>query len=102
MNSLLGAPVTALVRDRVGGRLVDAVARDVTTTGVELVATHAPVVGASVSLVFFVNGEIVCAHGVVRWTLPHTQDHHAFGVSFSVIEDDGPSLLAAHCHASIS
>lgn len=99
MNAMALEP---LVTAMVCGTLIDSVAHELSTTGVELVSKHAPPVGASISLVFFMDGELVCAHGAVRSTTPQTNGHHLIGVSFSVIEDDGPKLIAAHCGASIS
>lgn len=95
----LAAPTVTVT---VGGKLVDAVGSDVSQGGMRLIAGHATAVGDEVSLVFFLDGDLVCARGTVRWCARTPHDLFVFGVSFTVIEDDGPSLVARYCRGSVS
>ncbi len=94
----LAAMVTVTVR----GRLADAVGADVAPGGIRLVAVDAARVGDEVSIVFFLDGDIVCARGVVRWCAPTKNGLFTFGVAFVNVEEDGPALLARFCRAQLS
>ena len=83
-------------------RIVDAVSADVSRGGMRLVADHRPKLGEIVSLVFFVNGDIVCARGTVRWIAETKRGLFAFGVRFTVLEEDAPSVVASYCAGSMS
>ncbi|HEY8077954.1 MAG TPA: PilZ domain-containing protein [Labilithrix sp.] len=96
------ARLAAMVTVTVGGRLTDAVGADVSPGGIRLVAGDRARVGDDVSIVFFLDGDIVCARGVVRWCAPTRNGLFTFGVAFAIVEDDGPSLLARFCGASLS
>jgi PilZ domain len=85
-----------------GGRLVEATSIDVSSEGVRLVSTESPDVGAQVSLVFFLLGELVVAHGMVRWCEPLVRGYHAFGVKFEALEDDSAALLEGFCRRAVS
>jgi len=86
----------------VGGKLVDAVGSDVSLGGMRLMAARPARVGDEVSLVFFLDGDIVCGRGTVRWCARTVHDLFSFGVSFTTIEEDGQSLLARYCLGSVS
>jgi hypothetical protein len=90
-----------MVTVTVGGRLVDAVGADVSPGGIRLVTATPARIGDAVSVVFFLNGDIVCARGTVRWCAPTKRGLHTFGVAFSAIEEDGPVLLDRFCRASL-
>ena len=91
-----------MVTVTIGGRLADAVGADVSPGGIRLVAGEPARVGEEVSIVFFLDGDIVCARGVVRWCAPTRRGLYTFGVAFSTVEEDGPGVLARFCHASLS
>lgn len=96
----LGASVTITV----AGRLVDALGADVSLGGMRIVAsaTTPAKVGDEVSLVFFLDGDIVSARGVVRWNAMTQRGLTMFGVLFTAIEEDGASVVATYCHSSVS
>jgi hypothetical protein len=96
------ARLAAMVTVTVGGRIADAVGADVSPGGIRLVAGNRARVGEPVSIVFFLDGDIVCARGIVRWCAPTRRGLHTFGVAFTAIEEDGPALLARFCRASLS
>jgi len=58
--------------------------------------------GAAVSLVFFLDGDIVCARGRVCWCARTPNDLFSFGIAFSALEEDGASLVARFCRGSVS
>ena len=95
----LAAPTVTVT---VGTKLVDAIGSDLSVGGMRLLARGAAVVGKEVSLVFFLDGELVCAQGVVCWCVPTRHDLFSFGVRFTAMEDDGPSLVTSYCRASTS
>ena len=86
----------------VAGKLVDALGSDVSPGGMRIVAAAPARIGDEVSLVFFLNGDIVAARGVVCWCAPTRRGLAAFGVRFTALEEDGPSLVATYCRASLS
>lgn len=96
----LGASVTITV----AGKLVDALGADVSPGGMRIVSSAAtPVrIGDEVSLVFFLDGDIVSARGVVRWNATTQRGLATFGVLFTAIEEDGASIVATYCRASVS
>jgi hypothetical protein len=97
----LGVNVTITV----GGKLVDALGMDVSPGGMRIVASAAPRVGDQVSLVFFLDGgtrDIVSASGTVQWCADGKRGLAMFGVRFTTLEDDGSSLVASYCGASVS
>lgn len=98
MRARLGTTVTVTVADR----LIDAYGADISTGGMRLVASLPARVGEPASLVFFLDGEIVSARGVVRWCSRTTRGLFAIGVAFTSVEDDGEKLVAAFCKNSIS
>ncbi len=91
-----------MVTVTVGGRLADAVGADVSAGGIRLVAGDPARVSDEVSIVFFLDGDIVCARGVVRWCAPTRNGLFTFGVAFTHVEEDGPALLARFCGAALS
>ena len=95
----LAAPTVTVT---VGGKLIDAVGSDVSPGGMKLLAARPTRVGDEVSLVFFLDGDIVCARGIVRWCARTTHNLFSFGVSFTIVEEDGQSLVARYCRGSIS
>lgn len=94
----LGATVTITA----SGRLVDGLASDLSAGGMRVVAAAAARVGDVVSVVFFVDGDLVAARGIVRWSVPTQHGLAMFGVLFTTVEDDGRSILASYCHAAAS
>jgi hypothetical protein len=90
------------VTTTVHGSLVDAFGADLSAGGMRLVAPREVRVGAPVSLVFFLNGDIVGAAGVVRWSTRTPRGLYAFGVVFTSMDDDGAALVAKWCRDSIS
>jgi hypothetical protein len=80
-----------------GDRIVDAASADVSSGGIRLVADQRPKLGEPVSLVFFLNGDIVCARGTVRWVSHTKHGLFAFGVRFSLLEEDAPTVVATYC-----
>ena len=94
----LGVTVTLTV----AGRLVDALGSDVSPGGMRVMAAAPAKVGDVVSLVFFLNGDIVSACGTVQWCAPTKNGLATFGVRFTALEDDGPSLVASYCRSSVS
>lgn len=85
-----------------GDRIVDAAAGDLSRGGMRLVADHRPKLGEPMSLVFFLNGDIVCARGTVRWIAETKHGLFSFGVRFSVLEEDAPDVVATYCEGAIS
>jgi hypothetical protein len=55
-----------------------------------------------VSLVFFLDGDIVSAKGIVQWCAEGKRGLAMFGVRFTALDEDGPSLVARYCSASLS
>src|SRR4051812_32176037 len=94
----LATTVTVTVADR----LVDAVGSDVSAGGMRLVAATPARPGEPVSLVFFLNGDIVCARGTVRWCARTKRGLFTFGVAFLAVEEDGTALVTTFCKSSIS
>lgn len=94
----LGVSVTITV----AGRLVDALGTDVSLGGVRVVTAKPARVGDEVSLVFFLDGDIVSARGVVRWCAQTPRGLATFGVLFTAIEEDGSSVVASYCRSSVS
>lgn len=86
----------------VGGKLIDAVGSDVSPGGMRLLGARPVRFGDEVSLVFFLDGDIVCARGTVRWCTRTAHDLFSFGVLFTVVEEDGQSLVARYCRVAIS
>ena len=95
----LSAPTVTVT---ISGKLVDAMGSDVSLGGMRLLSGSAVGVGSDVSLVFFLDGDIVSARGVVRWCTPTKHDLFSFGVSFTTIEEDGPNLVGDYCRAFVS
>ncbi len=93
---------TPTVTVTLGGKLIDAVGSDVSAGGMKLLAARPTSVGDDVSLVFFLDGDIVCARGIVRWCARTPHDLFSFGVSFTIVEEDGQSLVASYCRGAIS
>ncbi len=77
-------------------------ASDVSAGGMRVVAAAAAAVGDAVSLVFFVDGDLVAARGIVRWSVPTQHGLAMFGILFTTVDDDGPSILTTYCHAAAS
>lgn len=98
LRARLAVPVTITV----GANLVDAVGADLSVGGLRLVAARGVEVGQEVSLVFFLGGDIVSARATVQWCARTPRGLATFGIRFTAIEDDGPSLVAGYCHASLS
>jgi hypothetical protein len=94
----LGVTVTITV----AGKLVDALGLDVSPGGMRVLASAHARVGDVVSLVFFLNGDIVSACGTVQWCAPTKNGLATFGVRFSNVEDDGSLLVARYCRSSMS
>lgn len=94
----LGVSVTITV----AGKLIDALGADVSLGGIRVVAAAPATTGDQVSLVFFLDGDLVSARGTVRWCAPTRNGLATFGVRFTALEEDGPSLLASYCGASLS
>jgi hypothetical protein len=93
----LGVTVTITV----AGKLVDALGVDVSPGGMRVVASEPAEIGDDVSLVFFLNGDIVAARGTVRWCAATKRGLATFGVRFTMLEDDGSSLVASYCRMSV-
>ena len=94
----LGVTVTITV----AGKLVDALGADVSPGGIRVVAATGAKVGDVVSLVFFLNGDIVSASGTVQWCVPTRNGLATFGVRFTMLEEDGSSIVTSYCRASVS
>jgi hypothetical protein len=94
----LGVNVTITV----ARKLVDGFGADVSPNGMRIVAAEPARIGDDVSLVFFLNGDIVSARGVVRWCSPTKRGLATFGVLFTSIDEDGPSLVASYCFSALS
>jgi hypothetical protein len=94
----LGVTVTLTV----AGKLVDALGADVSPGGMRVVAAAPARVGDVASLVFFLNGDIVSACGTVQWCAPTKNGLATFGVRFTMVEEDGPVVVASYCRASVS
>lgn len=98
MRARLATTVTVTVADR----LVDAHGADVSERGMRLVASTPARPGEPVSLVFFLNGDLVSARGVVRWCARTTRGLFTFGIAFTIVEDDGAALVATFCKSAVS
>lgn len=94
----LGVTVTITV----AGKLVDALGMDVSQGGIRVVASVPTRIGQDVSLVFFLDGDIVSAKGIVQWCAEGKRGLAMFGVRFTSLDEDGPSLVATYCNASLS
>jgi len=94
----LGVNVTITV----AGKLVDALGVDVSPGGMRVLAPISARVGDEVSLVFFLDGDLVSARGTVQWCAEGRRGLGTFGVRFTTVEDDGASLVAGYCRASLS
>jgi hypothetical protein len=93
----LGVAVTITV----AGRLIDAMGGDLSPGGIRILAAESARVGDGVSLVFFLNGDIVSARGTVCWCAPARRGLATFGVRFTAVEEDGPTLVASYCRSSL-
>lgn len=93
------APLSGTVTLTARERLVDAAALDVSEGGIRLLSRLALQLGDRVSMVFFVNGELVSVEGTVRWRASTRLGFFTFGVTFSAIEEDGGTLLSTYCSA---
>ncbi len=98
LRARLGVTVTITV----GGKLVDALGMDVSQGGIRVVASMPARIGDQVSLVFFLDGDIVSAQGTVQWCAEGKRGLATYGVRFSALDEDGPSLVASYCRASLS
>jgi hypothetical protein len=94
----LGVTVTITV----AGKLVDALGMDVSQGGIRVVASVPARIGQEVSLVFFLDGDIVSAKGTVQWCAVGKRGLAMFGVRFTFLDEGGPSLVASYCNASLS
>ena len=94
----LGVTVTITV----ARKLVDALGMDVSQGGIRVVASVPARVGHEVKLVFFLDGDIVSAKGIVQWCAEGKRGLSMFGVRFTALDEDGPSLVASYCNASFS
>ena len=94
----LGVNVTITV----AGKLVDAMAADLSPGGMRVIATRPGRLGDEVSVVFFLNGDIVSARGTVCWSGPTRRGLATFGVRFTALEEDGPVLVASYCRSALS
>jgi len=94
----LGVSVTITV----AGKLVDALGADLSFGGIRVVASAPAQIGDEVSLVFFLDGDIVSARGVVRWSAATQRGLATFGVLFTAIEEDGANIVATFCRSSVS
>ncbi len=95
------ARLAAVVTLTIDGKLVDATSVNVSPGGLRLVTDWAVERGQEVSLVFFLDGDLVCARAVVCWSTTTRHGLHTFGVRFTSFEDDAASLLATYCEASV-
>ena len=84
------------------GRLLDAIAVDVSFGGAKIVSPAPIAQGARVSVVLFVDGELVDATATVQWTAPHGPSHHAAGLAFEQLEHDARVHLARFCGVRLS
>lgn len=98
LRARLGVTVTITV----AGKLIDALGADVSPGGLRLLAAARTKIGEQLSLVFFLGGDLVSARATVRWCTPTPNGLSMFGVHFTALEEDGPSVLAKHCGASLS
>ena len=94
----LGVNVTITV----AGKLVDAMGADVSPGGMRIIATRPAHEGDQVSVVFFLDGDIISALGTVCWCGPTRHGLATFGVRFTALEEDGPSIVASYCRSSLS
>jgi hypothetical protein len=94
----LGVNVTITV----AGKLVDALGLDVSQGGMRVVASMPACIDDEVSLVFFLDGDIVSARGTVQWCAEGKRGLAMFGVRFTTIDEDGSSLVASYGGASLS
>ncbi len=95
----LAAPTVTVT---VGGLLVDAVGSDVSIGGMRLMSAKPVRIGDVVSLVFFLDGDIVCARARVCWCARTRHDLFSFGIAFTALEEDGGALLSRFCRGSVS
>jgi hypothetical protein len=93
----LGVAVTITV----AGKLIDAMGADVSPGGMRILAGEGAKIGDPVSLVFFLNGDIVSARGTVQWCVPSRRGLVTFGVRFTSLEEDGPLVVASYCRTSL-
>ena len=96
------ARLATTVTVTVGDRLVDAVGSDVSVGGMRLVTADPARPGELVSVVFFLNGDIVSARGAVRWCARTKRGLFTIGVAFHSLEDDGEELVTSFCKNSVS
>lgn len=85
------------------GRLVDAMAIDVSPSGMRLVAQGSLAEGLPVSLVFFVRGEMISAEALVRRCERGSRGgYFVYGVAFLRLEDDGAAVVDRYCRSCVS
>lgn len=97
----LRARLAAAVTLTIDGKLVDAMSANVSTGGLRLVSDRPVAAGQEVSLVFFLDGNLVCARGEVCWSSTTKRGLTTFGVRFTDLEDDAPDLIDSYCRDAI-
>jgi hypothetical protein len=80
-----------------GGRLVDAVAIDVSTGGLRVVSAIPLRIGAKIEVALILDGEVLDALATVSWAAPHGDRHFAAGLSFEQLEHESRLHLATFC-----
>ena len=87
------------VTGMMNGRLVDAFAFAISASGIQLVAARSAAVGARISIVALVDGDLVAAQGAVRASVLDANGRHLLDVGLESFEGDGRAVLAAHAAA---
>lgn len=94
----IAASATVMTR----GRLMDAVALDVSSGGLKIVSTTPLPPGAKVEVALIVDGELVDALATIRWSAPHGAAHYAAGLAFDQLDHEARAHLAHLCGAALS
>lgn len=84
------------------GRLVDAVAVDVSPGGLKLVSSSPLTVGARIEVALILDGEVLDVVARVRWVAAHGAVHHAAGLAFEALDVESRAHLATLCGDRLS
>jgi hypothetical protein len=84
------------------GRLVDAVAIDVSPGGLRLVSATPLKAGTKIEVALILDGEVLDALATVCWSAPHGGKHFAAGLSFEKLDHESRLHLATFCGQRLS
>ncbi len=94
----IATPATIMTREQ----LLDGIAVEVSCDGLRVLAKSSLRVGSTLSVALIIDGEVIEAVAVVRWSKLHGAGHHASGLSFETMEHESRVHLARFCGLPLS